>query len=70
MRKPPCYECTKRSVGCHAKCKDYKVWRHDKDLDNNTKKTYIEEAKKLDDARFKATINNQRFMRQRKGGGK
>lgn len=23
----PCYECEKRKLGCHDKCKDYKTWK-------------------------------------------
>ena len=26
--KDPCYQCTKRYVGCHSKCEEYRVWAH------------------------------------------
>ena len=26
LRDNPCKNCTKRSLGCHARCKDYQNW--------------------------------------------
>ena len=34
MKKRPCKNCTKRTVGCHISCKDYKLWRADLDRAN------------------------------------
>lgn len=30
-RKTPCYQCVKRSQGCHAICPEYRTWREEID---------------------------------------
>ena len=51
FRECPCHkdgkDCTKRKVGCHDKCPEYKEWRAEKDADNKAKhhcnnKAYID----------------------------
>lgn len=42
MRKDtttPCFGCTKRQAGCHAKCPDYLDW-------DNNHKTFLEEKRR------------------------
>lgn len=46
MRNAPCYKCEKRSAGCHADCKLYRIyyaWRRRK-IDIETEERYRENA--------------------------
>lgn len=36
-----CKDCTKRYVGCHSKCKDYKQFK----IENEKKRKYINESR-------------------------
>lgn len=45
MTKSPCYNCNKRSVGCHATCSDYLEW---KEIHENERQLINEMRKKHD----------------------
>lgn len=36
-RKWPCKDCTKRTVGCHSSCEEYKLAREQRDAINKKK---------------------------------
>ena len=36
--KPPCKDCAKREVGCHAKCEEYAKYRAEIDATREAKK--------------------------------
>lgn len=55
----PCYKCADRSVGCHANCEDYAVW---KILDGLERK-YNE---KLNNQHNKPTLLDKRQSNYRK----
>ena len=42
FREPPCYkdgkDCPERTQTCHSTCKEFKIWRDEKDADNEAKR--------------------------------
>lgn len=57
----PCYGCTKRHMGCHAKCPDYADW-------DKEHKAFLEEKRKLQETAYKLkdTEIQRRFKIKRK----
>lgn len=43
MERSPCKDCTRRYLGCHSKCPEYKSFRaaRDKELEENIKRKGI-----------------------------
>lgn len=66
--EPPCFGCTKRHAGCHAKCSGYLDWNEERQkmLEENRKAQDIE--RKLDDAEIQRhlKISNHRHHKKNK----
>ena len=52
----PCHKCTERIMGCHAECKKYKEFKHQRAEEyKKMKATYIHE-RKIEDYEIKQKI--------------
>ena len=68
-RKPPCYGCTERLMGCHDRCPKYLGWKQERQDVFDKNKLEIETARKLTDTEVKRyTRNLQRKKNKRRFG--
>ena len=42
MNSPPCKNCQKRTLGCHAVCSDYSEWKQKKENELSKRKQELE----------------------------
>ena len=42
MNSPPCKDCQKRTLGCHATCLEYLIWKKKKENELNKKKQELD----------------------------
>lgn len=42
MIVPPCKDCSKREVGCHCKCEQFKSYKEKKEAENKRKREYLQ----------------------------
>lgn len=67
LRECPCKYCISRSVGCHAFCDAYKLWKHESDIYNEkVKKVRYEENEDFS----LSLAAERRKARRRKSRGK
>lgn len=62
-KKPPCKDCPERTVGCHAKCEKYIVWK-EKDSQIKEANRGVSRAMK-DIIDYKLIMKNRRRKRRR-----
>lgn len=41
MKKPPCYKCDRRQVGCHSGCEGYKEWLKETEAEREYMKSLV-----------------------------
>lgn len=65
MDRPPCYECEKRVVGCHAGCGEYASWKKQRQevLDE------IQRKKELELGYLRERSRKTEQIRMRRRGG-
>lgn len=56
----PCYQCERRTVGCHATCDDYKEFAGSKRQENERRKAYLKDAEYFISAAHKVAKKNRR----------
>lgn len=61
----PCYNCEKRTLGCHSKCEEYKGYAQ-KNMDNNEKRRESHVKRKLVED-FEFGIKTKMLKRYRRG---
>lgn len=62
----PCYNCIKRSMGCHSRCVDYKTWKEQYDQNKEKYMQYMKNENDFTEAKKNALRKN----RKRQRGGK
>lgn len=68
--KPPCYGCTKRHVGCHAKCSGYLDWNEERQQRMKEHQKTLEVERNLRDAEIKRHIKIKQSRKNKRSFGR
>lgn len=64
--KTPCYQCTRRKVGCHEHCDDYGTWQRNRNAARDKKRQEQDADAVLIENSIK--IRDKMLERKKKGG--
>lgn len=64
--KTPCYQCTRRKVGCHEQCEDYTAWQRNRQAARDKKRQEQDADAVLIENSIK--IRDKMLERKKKGG--
>ena len=59
-KKPPCKDCTDRTIGCHANCQNYLEWKKREDLLKAEKREVGRAVSDIIDYKRKAISKNKK----------